>query len=117
MSWRLLPDTNYDWVDVGIGGGAYWFTSSGFPSQNGVVLQPVRLTFRAPPSWFGQEASTFRRLAAVPGIAFGLTMFPAGFEADAFAGVGEKAVRLPREIVPTWYVFLNVQPLLQLLRK
>ena len=117
VSWRLLADTDYDFVDVSAGGGAYWFTSRGFPEQSGIVLQPVRVTFRAPPSWSGKKFSDWRRWAALPVYGAGVTMFPAGFEADAFAGVGDKAVRLPRELILSQYLFVNVQPLLQLLRK
>jgi hypothetical protein len=117
VSWRLLADTNYDFVDVGAGGGAYWFTSTGFPEHHGVVLQPLRVTFRAPPAWSGKKFSNWRRWAALPVYGAGITMFPAGFEANAFAGVGDKAVRLPRELIFSQYIFVNVQPLLQLLRK
>lgn len=117
VSWRMLADTNFDVVDVSTGGGVYWFTSNGFPSKSGVVLQPVRFTFRAPPSWSSKRASHIKRWAALPSYAFGITTFPGGFEADDFNATGDRAVRLPRELIATHYVFVNVQPLLQMLRK
>lgn len=117
VSWRMLADTKVDFVDVSTGGGVYWFTSTGFPSKSGVVLQPVRLTFRAPPSWSSKRASHIKRWAALPSYAFGITTFPGGFEADDFNATGDRAVRLPRELIATHYVFVNVQPLLQMLRK
>ena len=117
VTWRLLAETKADYVDVSTGGGVYWFSSRGFPSQSGVVLQPIRFTFRAPPSWGSRASSVAKRLATIPSYAFALTMFPAGFEPDDFAGTGDRAVRLPRELVPTQYVFVSIQPLLELLRK
>lgn len=117
VSWRLLADTKFDFVELSAGGGVYWFTSTGFEALNGVVLQPGRLTFRAPSSWSGARLSDWRRWAAIPSYAVGITMFPAGFEPDDFAGVGDKAVRLPRELIRTQYIFLNVEPFLRMFGK
>jgi len=117
ISWRVLADSNWDFVEVSAGGGVYWFTSTGFPSLKGVVLQPGRLTFRAPSSWSGKPLNDWRRWAAVPVYAVGITMFPAGFEATDFGGVGNKGVRLPRELLLTQYFFVNVEPFLRGLGK
>jgi hypothetical protein len=95
----------------------YWFTSTGFPSLQGVVLQPARLTFRAPSSWSGKELKDWKRWAAIPVYGIGVTMFPAGFEPNDFAGVGDKSVRLPRELLRTQYFFVNLEPFLRTFRK
>lgn len=116
VSWRLFANSNADFVEVSTGGGVYWFTSRGFPSKTGVVLEPVRLTIRAPSSWSAAPPLHIKRLAAVPSFGIGWTMFPAGFEPDDFNATGEKAVRLTREFIPTIYVLVNVQPLLQFFR-
>jgi hypothetical protein len=120
ISWRVFASTRFDVVEVSAGGGVYWFSSEGFRSKRGVVLQPGRLTFRAPSSWSGASSADkpqiLKRLAAIPIYGIGLTVFPAGFEATDFAGVGEKAVRIPRELLTTQYFFLNVEPLIRLVR-
>jgi len=117
VSWRLLADSNWDFVEVSAGAGVYWFSSTGFPSRNGVVLQPGRVTFRAPSSWSGKKLNDWRRWAAIPVYGIGITVFPAGFEATDFAGTGDKAVRIPRELLTTQYFFLNVEPFLRMARK
>lgn len=117
VSWRLLADSNWDFVEVSAGAGVYWFSSTGFPSKNGVVLQPGRVTFRAPSSWSGKKLKDWRRWAAIPVYGIGITVFPAGFEATDFAGTGDKAVRIPSELLTTQYFFLNVEPFLRMARK
>lgn len=113
ISWRALEGTDFDFVEVSAGGGTYWFTSTGFESLNGVVLQPARLTFRAPSSWSGKSLKDIRRWAAIPAFAVGITTFPAGFEPTDFAGVGDRAVRIPRELLYTHYWFFNLEPFLR----
>ena len=54
---------------------------------------------------------------AIPVYGIGVTMFPAGFEPNEFAGVGDKAVRIPRELLGTHYFFVNVEPFLRLIGK
>jgi hypothetical protein len=119
VSWRVFAGTNIDFVELSAGGGVYWFSSAGFKSIRGVVLQPARLTFRAPSSWSGASKDEpnwlLKRLATIPVYGIGVTMFPAGFEPDAFAGGGENAVRIPRELLRTQYLFVNVEPFLRLI--
>ena len=117
ISWRALQGTDFDFVEVSAGGGMYWFTSTGFESLKGVVLQPARLTLRAPSSWSGKSLKDIRRYAAIPVFAVGITMFPAGFEPNDFAGVGDRAVRIPSELLYTHYWFFNLEPFLRRGRK
>ena len=117
VSWRVLADTKYDFVELSAGAGVYWFSSPGFESLRGVVLQPARLTIRAPSSWSGRPLRNWQRWAAIPVYGIGVTLFPDGFEPNDFAGVGDKAVRLPRELLKTQYIFVNVEPFLRMFGK
>ena len=85
------------------------------------MLQPGRITFRAPSSWSGaltkdQKPDLRKRLAAIPVYGVGFTVFPSGFEAADFAATGDRAVRIPRELLTTQYFFVNVEPLIRLVR-
>jgi hypothetical protein len=122
LSLRVFPSTRFDVLDVGAGAGPYWFTSAppegasaqpnpdGIPALNGVVIQPIRLTFHVP-----SHLSTLKgwKYLTIPSVSWGLTRFPNGFEPGDF-GAGESAARrFPAEWLTTWYVSANVQPLLQ----
>ena len=114
VSWRVFSDPRWDVLQASAGAGAYWFTSKGFPGHDGVVLQPGRLTVRAPSSWSRKSAKGWQRLLALPVYGVGITVFPAGFEATDFAGVDRAAARIPSELLVTHYLFFNWQPLLHL---
>jgi hypothetical protein len=117
VSWRLFPETKLDFFDLSAGGGAFWFSSQAFPSKSGVVVQPIRLTIRAPASWSAPPPDDPRRwlkhLAAIPVFGIGLTVFPGGFEP---AELGT-STRIPRELLTTRYFFVNLEPLVQLARR
>jgi hypothetical protein len=120
FSFRIFPDPRFDFVDAGVGGGVYWFTSTGFDSFSGVILQPGRLDFHAPTLWATYPfkdvnkrtttLNTLRRIAAAPSFRYDVMFFPAGFDADAFAGVGEKHVPISGERVNSWSLFINLAP-------
>jgi hypothetical protein len=124
FSFRVFTDPRFDFVDAGVGAGAYWFTSKGFDSFSGVVLQPIRLDFHAPTLWStyrlrdrsrkrtAKDARTevLRRIAAAPTFRFSVMEFPAGFSADAFAGTGEHHVRIAGELLKSWSLFINLEP-------
>lgn len=114
ISWRVFPDKRWDVLQISAGGGLYWFTSEEFAAQRGFVMQPGRLTVQAPSSWSQGSATIWKRLLALPVYGIGFTVFPSGFEASDFGGVGDAAVRIPSELVVTHYFFLNWQPLLHL---
>ena len=125
FSFRVFTDPRFDVLDAGVGVGAYWFTSPGFDSFSGVVLQPGRLDFHAPTLWstyrlmdrsgMRKNAVTeiLRRVAAVPTFRFSVMEFPSGFSPDAFAGTGGHHVQIPGELVKSWSVFLNFEPFLR----
>jgi hypothetical protein len=122
FSFRVFTDPRFDFLDAGIGAGVYWFTSTGFPSFSGVVLQPARLDFHAPTLWstYPSKSSSdrkrnattevLRRIAAVPTFRFSVMEFPGGFAPDAFAGTGEHHVQIPGELIKSWSLFLNLEP-------
>jgi hypothetical protein len=115
FSMRLFADPRWDFVDVGVGAGVYWFTSAGFDSFHGLVLEPVFFDLRMPSRWNAANMDrNWRhwapRLAA--GITFraGVTTFPSGFAPNAFAGVGPANVRLPAEGLLSMSLFYNIAP-------
>lgn len=110
ISYRVFSDPRFDVVDVGAGAGAYWFSSRGFDTFNGWVVQPVRVDLHAPTRWVNSGA--FERLAAMLTLRLGFIVFPAGFDANDFAATGDKAVPIGAEWIPTATVFVNLQPLL-----
>jgi hypothetical protein len=137
VSVRVLASTKWDVLDVSAGAGPYWFTSAppedasptpnpdGIPALNGVVVQPLRLTFHVPSNWSSLPVqkdgkrwlAVLGRAAAIPSLSWGLTVFPEGFEPGDF-GAGEGAARrIPSEWLSTWYVSVNVQPLLRMFGK
>jgi hypothetical protein len=115
LSYRVFRDPRYDVIDVGVGGGIYWFSSLGFDSFHGVVLQPIRGDFHAPSVWAsypwkGESTFALRRIAAIPTFRWGAMLFPAGFKGGAFGP--EAPDRISSDLVPTWTLFFNVRPLL-----
>jgi hypothetical protein len=123
ISWRVFSDPRFDVLDAGIGGGAYWFTSEGFEGFSGIVLQPGRLDFHAPTRWntfdlktgppFVRTLRVLARLSALVNYRYAVTSFPAGFEANAFAGSLEHRKPIPAELIRTRSIFLNLKPLIQ----
>ena len=108
FSWSIFSDTRYDVLDAGISGGVYWFTSPGFPSVSGVILEPW-FDIHAPSSW--SASGWAKRLAGVPTLRLGAVTFPGGFEPNVFNATGDKARRISAELIPTFSVFINLAPL------
>jgi hypothetical protein len=117
FSWRLLSGTKWDFLEASAGAGVFGFTSAGFPTERGLVIQPLRLTLRAPSSWSIKKPSDWRRWAAIPVYGRGFTLFPSGFDSTDFAGIDDTATAIPTELITTQYVFFNLQPLTRLLVK
>jgi hypothetical protein len=113
FSWRVFSDPRYDFLDAAIGAGVYWFTSPGFTSFSGVILEPGRLDVHAPSSWSSKPFKNPKRWAALPTFRVGLLVFPGGFERNVFAATGQKAVRIPAELTRAYSLFLNLEPLVR----
>ena len=111
LSYRVFTDPRFDVVDVGAGVGAYRFSSRGFQAFSGWVLQPVRVDLHAPTRWI--NSGGFERVAAMLTLRLGFIVFPGGFDADAFAATGSKAVAIGPEWIPSATIFFNLEPLLR----
>jgi hypothetical protein len=106
ISWSVFNSSKtpgLDVVDYGIGAGAYWISSKGFPSLRGGFVEPARLDFHAPSNAYW--------LARVPVLRVSWLVFPGGFEPTAFAARPPVAQRIPRDWVFTWGIYLDLQPL------
>jgi hypothetical protein len=110
FSWRIIADPRLDVLDAGMGGGVYWFSSPGFKSFSGVILEPWRFDVHSPSSWSGKSWKDFRRWAALPVFRAGVVMFPGGFEAGDFEASGDQAHRISAELVPTYSFFVSLKP-------
>jgi hypothetical protein len=111
VSYRVFKDARHDFLDVGIGAGLYWFSSRGFDTFRGVIVQP-RLDFHGPSSWV--NAGGPAQLAGLLTFRVGLTAFPGGFDADAFNAAGEKRRSIKgSEWAPTAAVYFNLTPFLR----
>jgi hypothetical protein len=89
ITYRVFKDPSHDMVDVGAGAGIYWFSSPGFESFHGILLQPVRVDLHAPTNWV--NAGGPKSLVSLFTVQTGLVGFPSGFDAGAF-GPGTKAI-------------------------
>lgn len=112
ISWSVFNSSKTPWLDVvdyGIGAGAYWITSKGFPSLRGGFVEPARFDFHAPTKAYW--------LARVPVLRVSWLVFPSGFEPTAFVAnppvpgitppVGQ---RIPRDKVFSWGIYIDLQP-------
>ena len=108
LTYRVFADPAYDFVDVGTGVGMYWFSSRGFESFNGLVLQPIHFDFHGTTRWVNSD--DLARLLSLVTFRFGFTRFPAGFEAGAF-GPGSEAI--PAEWTKTAALYFDVMPFLR----
>jgi hypothetical protein len=111
ISYRLFKDPRHDVLDVGAGAGVYWFSSRGFDTFSGLLVQPARVDFHAPTQWV--NAGGIKSALGLITIRAAVMGFPAGFDAGAFAGLGDKAAAIPSDFRPTVTVFFNTAPLLR----
>jgi hypothetical protein len=116
VTWSVIPYKNADVVDLGVGAGYYAFSSAGFESVSGFIVEPLRVDLHAPSSWAAYPRTNIRRLVSMFTFRFGLTTIPGGFPADAFAP-GSQDGPIPAEIVPMTGIFFNLNSLLSNPRK
>jgi hypothetical protein len=98
----------WDFVDYGFGAGAYWFSSTQFPSFNGAFIEPARFEFHPTTKMKRNRLSSL-----IPSLRVGLLYFPAGFETAAWLARPGIAPRIGRERVLNLAVFLDLEPLLR----
>jgi hypothetical protein len=106
---NVFENKRFDVLDAGVGVGGYQFRSAGFDDFTGWMIEP-RLDLHGPTSWSNHPRSDVRRIASMLSIRLGL-MIVGGFEADAFAATGDKAVKIDAEANPTVAVFVNMNSL------
>jgi hypothetical protein len=95
-----------DFVDYAFGAGAFWFSSSEFPSFSGAFIEPVRLEIH--PTTKMKEN---RWAALIPSVRAGYIMFPAGFETARFAASPDVPPRISRDWVFNTGVFFDLEGL------
>jgi hypothetical protein len=96
-----------DFIDYGFGAGAYWFSSTEFPSFNGAFLEPVRLEFHTTTNM----KQNHKWAAAIPVLRVGVLMFPAGFETASFAAAAGAPTRISRDWAFNAGVFFDLEGL------
>jgi hypothetical protein len=99
---------NRDFLDYGFGAGAYWFSSTEFPSFNGAFIEPVRFEFH-PTTTMKQKGWA----AAIPSLRVAWLNFPAGFDTASWAAGPGIAPRLSRDWVFNLGIFFDLEPLLR----
>ena len=119
FSWSVFAaEPKADVLEVGVGGGIYWFSSEGFESFRGVILEPLRFDVHVARGWVKnqqnqQHEPLWWALAQAVTFRIGWVVFPSGFDANAFNGTGPGARRIPAESVLATGVFLNLEPLVR----
>jgi hypothetical protein len=113
ISWSIISARRWDFVDFGVAGGVFWFSSTEFPSFSGAFVEPIRLDFHAPSSL--KERNPWA--AAIPRVRVALLGFPSGFEPAAFAPRPDVAHRIPRDWVKNLGFFTDLEPLLRRLNR
>jgi hypothetical protein len=111
VTWRMFANQKADVLDVGIAAGYYAFTSEGFATVDGFIVEPLRVDLHAPSSWAAYPRSNPKRLVSMVSLRAGVMTIPAGFAANAFAR-GSHRGPIKAEIVPTIGLFFNLNSLL-----
>jgi hypothetical protein len=93
ISMNLLSKwPKWDFIDYAFSGGAYWFSSTEFPSFSGAILEPVRFEFHPT-----TEMKKSKWSAVVPVVRVGWVVFPGGFERSQFAPLNPLPARIARD--------------------
>ena len=111
LSYRFPLPPDRDIIDIGTNVGMYHFSSRGFKSFSGLIVEPVFIDFHGPTRLV--EAGGLKQLGALFTVRLSLVMFPGGFDGARFASVASKPARISgREATPSATVFFNLTPLL-----
>jgi hypothetical protein len=82
MSGRL------DFLDGQAGVGLYQFSSDGFKSFGGLILEPIRFDLHSPGRLLDGKPSVVKRLILSISYSAGVMLFPGGFASSRFSAVG-----------------------------
>jgi hypothetical protein len=111
LSYRLPLPPKIDIVDVGANVGMYHFSSRGFKSFSGLMVEPVFIDLHGPTKLV--QAAGLEQLLALVTVRLSLIYFPAGFDGAQFASVASKPARISgRDATRSVTVFFNLTPLL-----
>ena len=111
VSYRVFANPRFDAVDIGAGVGGYWITSRGFDQLRGIIVHPIRVDLHTPSAWVNSDG--FESWLSMITFRLGFVVFPAGFDAGAFAATGDKAVPIGAEWTPRASVVVNLQTLIR----
>jgi hypothetical protein len=85
VTWAMSG--HYDFLDGQAGMGIYQFSSAGFTSFSGLVVEPVRFDLHAPAKW-SDGKDFWERLPLSISYSAGVMLFPGGFASSRFSAVG-----------------------------
>jgi hypothetical protein len=111
LSYRFPLPPDRDIIDVGTNVGMYHFSSRGFDSFSGLIVEPVYIDLHGPTRLV--DAGGLKQLGGLITVRLSLVMFPGGFDAAQFASAASKPPRISgREVTKSATVFFNLTPLL-----
>lgn len=111
LSYRLARRADRDVIDVGFIGGMYRFSSRGFDTFQGTILEPY-VDVHAPTSWVNECG--LQQLFALLTVRLGVVWFPGGFDTEKFAAVPSKVRHIPGgEGTKSATIYFNLTPLLK----
>jgi hypothetical protein len=110
MSFRPITDERFDFVDLAMAGGIYRFSSRGFDTFTGPILQP-RFDVHGPTAWINRGG--VRQVLALFTGRVGVTNFPGGISAEAFGNPDSTRSVSSKEWTPTAAIFFNLTPFLR----
>lgn len=111
VSYRLPLPPDRDIIDIGSSAGMYVFSSRGFDTFRGLILEPVFVDLHAPTKLV--NAGGLKQLGALFTLRLSGVMFPGGFDRAQFASVSSKPAEIPgSEVNLSATVFFNLTPLL-----
>jgi hypothetical protein len=111
VSYRFPLPPDRDIVDIGATVGMYRFSSRGFDTFSGLIVEPVFVDLHGPTRLV--NAGGLKQLGGLFTLRLSLVMFPAGFDREQFAAVASKPAHISgREATPSATIFFNLTPLL-----
>lgn len=111
LSYRFPLPPDRDIIDIGTNVGMYHFSSRGFKSFSGLIVEPVFVDFHGPTRLV--DAGGLKQLGGLITLRLSLVMFPGGFDGAQFASAASKPAQISgRETTKSATVFFNLTPLL-----
>ncbi len=111
LSYRVPLPADRDVIDVGVIGGMYQFSSRGFATFRGPIVEPF-VDLHGPTRWVNDRGA--KQLVGLVTVRLGLVWFPGGFDTEKFAAVPAKVRHIPGgEATRSVTVFFNLTPLLR----